>query len=94
MYQKAIDYLKENAFDITAECGYQEWDEATTTRVTRWINNVLEMRDPKVTPVESANTVNQTVATTVTETVATAVTADPMMEVMANADKAPDDLPF
>lgn len=91
LYQKAIDYLKENTFDITEECGYQEWDEATTTRVTRWIDNVLEMRDPKVTPVESATSIP---AGAVTVAVATEVTADPTIEAMVNTDNVSDNLPF
>lgn len=47
LYQKAIDYLKENAFDLEKECGYQEWDEATTARVERYLDAVANMRDPK-----------------------------------------------
>ena len=47
LYQKALDYLKEVAIDIVAECGYQEWDEATTVRVNAWIETVAQMQDPK-----------------------------------------------
>ena len=48
LYQKSLDYLKENTFDITEECGYQDWDEATTARVERWIKYVSEMKNPTI----------------------------------------------
>lgn len=47
LYQKAVDYLKENAFDLEKEVGYQPWDEATTGRVNAWLDTVLQMKDPK-----------------------------------------------
>ena len=49
LYAKALEYMKEHAIDVQKECGYKEWDEATTNRVEKWINIVLEMKDPKVT---------------------------------------------
>lgn len=63
LYQKALDYLKENTFDIVKECGYQEWDEYTKNRVQHWIDCVLQMQNPQqhvqikeaveITPTES-----------------------------------------
>lgn len=53
LYGKAMDYLKENAVDLVKECAYQEWDEATNTRVQNWINAVVQMLDPKVEVVSS-----------------------------------------
>lgn len=49
LYQKALTYLKDEAHvvDLDKECAYQPWDQATTDRVNRWIDNVLNMRDPK-----------------------------------------------
>lgn len=49
LYQKALTYLKDEAHvvDLEKECAYQPWDQATTDRVNRWIDNVLNMRDPK-----------------------------------------------
>jgi hypothetical protein len=48
LYQKAYDYLKENAFDLEKECGYQEWDEATAARVEKYLAAVVAMQDPKI----------------------------------------------
>lgn len=61
LYGKAMDYLKENAVDLVKECAYQEWDEATTTRVQNWINAVVQMLDPKVEVV--SNSTSQTTFT-------------------------------
>lgn len=49
LYQKALTYLKDEAHvvDLDKECAYQPWDATTTERVNRWIDNVLNMRDPK-----------------------------------------------
>jgi hypothetical protein len=83
-----LDYLKENSFDLVEECGYQEWDESTTTRVNNWINAVLAMQDPK------ADTVAVTAPGTETATEMTDVSS-PMMDMMATAEDAKDDdLPF
>ena len=83
LYSKAIEYLKENSFDIVKECGYNEWDEETTRRVMAWIESVSQMRDPKST---------STPATQATSTfeaqVPQNIPADPIAEMMG------DDLPF
>ena len=33
LYQKALEYLKEHSVDLVEECGFKEWDEATSIRV-------------------------------------------------------------
>ncbi len=50
LYRKALDYIKEHAIDLVAECAYTPWDEATTTRVQHWIEIVADMKDPKTMP--------------------------------------------
>ena len=90
LYQKAIDYLKENAFDLEKECGYQEWDEATTARVNRYLEAVMNMQDPKIT------TVSQQYPEPVAETAPTPqvdVVSDPMAAMMGIGED-PNDLPF
>lgn len=58
LYQKALDYLKNEAHivDLDKECAYQPWDQHTTDRVNRWIDNVLNMRDPKVVDINEVTT--------------------------------------
>lgn len=46
LYRIALNYVKENAFDLVAECGYHEWDAALTARVNAWIDKVSKMIDP------------------------------------------------
>lgn len=86
LYQKAFDYLKENAFDLEKECGYQEWDEKTAARVEKYLAAVVAMQDPKiadVAPTEEA----------VADAVESVIQADPMMEMMSeNSENS--DLPF
>ena len=65
LYQKALDYVKENSFDLVEECAFKEWDEATTKRVQSWIDTVAAMQDPASGPV----------------TVTAAVTSSPVQEV-------------
>ena len=89
LYEKAISYLKEVAFDLEKECGYQEWDETTTERVNRYLDAVLNMRDPKIGGTESAPAVAAEVAAAPAE-----VSADPMLAMMGTANGDPDDLPF
>lgn len=88
LYQKAFDYLKENAFDLEKECGYQEWDEATTARVNRYLAAVVAMQDPKIAEVSA--TTDAPVEVPQTPTIDFA--ADPMAAMMGDA--ASDDLPF
>ena len=47
LMERAIEYVKENACDLNAVCGYHEWSPELTQRVKKWIDNVLAMRDPK-----------------------------------------------
>lgn len=85
LYKKVIEYLKENSIDLVKECAYQEWDEKTTTRVNNWINNVVNMQDPKSTfGVNSSKTVE-----TPTET---APASD--VDVMMGITEGEDELPF
>lgn len=79
LYSKALDYMKENAFDLEKECGYQEWSEQLTSRVENWLNSVLEMRDPKTT------FVNETAVSS------PAIVEQP---VAAEVDNMVDDIPF
>lgn len=85
LYQKSLDYLKENSFDLEDECGYKEWDEATTKRVERWINTVASMNDPKTTLVTEEVKAEPVTSNTTTESV------DPVADMMNMNDP---DLPF
>lgn len=51
LYQKSLDYLKENSFDLVQECGYQEWDDALKARIQNWIDCVLQLQNPQTTVV-------------------------------------------
>lgn len=85
LYQKSLDYLKENSFDLEDECGYKEWDEATTKRVERWINTVASMNDPKTTLVTEEVKAEPVTSNTTAESV------DPVADMMNMNDP---DLPF
>ena len=89
LYKKAMEYLKENALNLVDECGYKEWDEATTTRVNNWIVTVAAMQDPKlghVTVSKSEEVITNTATTSSVDP------TDPFAEV---ADSKEDDgLPF
>ena len=85
LYQKSLDYLKENSFDLEDECGYKEWDEATTKRVERWINTVASMNDPKTTLVTEEVKAEPVTSNTTTDSV------DPVADMMNMNDP---DLPF
>lgn len=87
LYKKALEYMKENALDLEKECGYQEWDEKTSTRVQNWIDVVATMQNPK------SVTVNEVVSPTTTAPVTEEFT-DPAMEVMTETNSSDDDLPF
>jgi hypothetical protein len=50
-YAKAIKVVKENAPDLTKECGYRPWTEEETARINRWIDNVVNLRNPEVATV-------------------------------------------
>ena len=47
LYQKALDYLKENCLDIVEEGGYKPWGEELTKRVTNFLNLAAQYIDPK-----------------------------------------------
>ena len=81
-----MDYLKENSLDLVEECGYTEWDEATTKRVTNWINTVATMQDPKVSTV---NEVAETVVANVTEDAPKVDPTDPFAEVASEDENLP-----
>ena len=87
LYKKALEYMKENALDLEKECGYQEWDEKTSTRVQNWIDVVATMQNPK------SVTVNEVVSPTTAAPVTEEFT-DPAMEVMTETNSSDDDLPF
>lgn len=82
LYQKSLDYLKENTFDLVEECGYSDWDERTVTRVNRWIEAVLNMTDPRVA--------GYVAPTTITE----AETESDGVADMMNMSAGDDNLPF
>lgn len=85
LYQKALDYLKENCLDIVEEVGYKPWSEELTKRVTRFLNLAVQFIDPKTAvsnPLLDANT---------TEEKKEAV-EEMQPEIVPNAPE--DDLPF
>lgn len=85
LYQKSLDYLKENSFDLVDECGYKDWDEVVTKRVNNWIAAVVAMKDPKsmiITEVAPQ-------PMTPTESPSSDAVAD-----MMNMNEEPGDLPF
>ena len=92
LYQKALDYVKENSFDLVDECAYKEWDEATAKRVQSWIDTVAAMQDPVAGAVVTA----QPVMNTTTSEVQEASPIDDMigMTNVATEEKPNDDLPF
>ena len=87
LYQKSLDYLKENSFDLVDECGYKEWDEALTKRVERWINTVAAMSDPKTT------LILENTPQVVSAEPAPTTTNDPIVDMMGMGD-ANNELPF
>lgn len=98
LYQKALDYMKENSFDLEEECAYKEWDEATTERVNKWIETVAAMQDPALG--YAINTVVQSSTNTaqVAEAMVSSDSLDPFEQVAmqsnTQATEKQDDLPF
>jgi len=89
LYAKAMAYLKENAPDVSKECGYQPWDEKTTARVTSWLEAVTNMQDPKSGMITETTVADPFVApATTTPTTDSIEVANPMDELADN------DLPF
>ena len=60
LYQKATDYVTAHVINLVDECAYQEWDDATTTRVQKWIDRVAKLEDPQIPEVEAAPTATDT----------------------------------
>jgi hypothetical protein len=93
LYQKAMDYVKENSFDLVEECGFKPWDENTSIRVQNWIDVVATMNDPAVTAAPT-----QAIATAPVTPTNDSVIADPFADMIPNvagaADPADDNLPF
>ncbi len=82
LMERALEYLKENAIDLEKEFGYKVPSEALVARGERWLKNVFEFKDPKVT-FEATATLSlgaSEVGTGVPDT--------------APFDEAEDDLPF
>lgn len=48
LYEKAVNYMKENAINLVDECGYKPWDAELTNRVNNWLDKVLAMKDPEI----------------------------------------------
>ena len=46
LYLKAIEYMKQNSFNIFEKFGYKQWDSELAARVQNWINKVAIMQDP------------------------------------------------
>ena len=91
LYQKALNYLKEaNIPDLEKECAYQPWDEVTTARVNNWLSLVLDMKDPKVTSVNEAETLNAPYSPEVVNAVVEEAVEDPF----ANVASEDNNLPF
>lgn len=89
LYRKAINYLNDNCqIDLVAECGYQEWDEATTKRVQNWIDTVAAMKDPAT---ENVNENNPLIASPAQPQQVTLVNNQPdlLQEVMNEPTVAP-----
>ena len=87
LYQKALDYVKENSFDLVDECAFKEWDEATSNRVQAWIDTVALMQDPTAGTISYSNV--QTTQTPVTNP-----QADPIDDMMGAVDDKEEDIPF
>lgn len=88
LYQRSIDYVRENAFDLEEEIAYHEWDEETTKRVNNWIDLVSKMIDPKTA--ESSPVIEPTV----NNTQDTNDVLESMMSDTDTPDESNDDLPF
>ena len=83
LYQKALDYLKDEAhiINLEDECGYTPWNPEVSTRVANWIKLVSELKDPQV------ENINETVAPEAAEVVTETNTADSASEMLG-------DIPF
>lgn len=52
LYKIALDYMKENAFNIEETRGFTPLTEDMQARVNHWIERVLDMKDPQVPSME------------------------------------------
>jgi hypothetical protein len=93
LYQKALDYVKENSFDLVEECAYKEWDTATTERVNKWIETVAAMQDPTSGYVSNNAVQSSTNTAQVAEAMVSSDSLDPFAQVTSQETKT-DDLPF
>lgn len=62
LYQKATDYVTDHAINLVDECAYQEWDDATSVRVQKWIDRVAKLEDPQIPEVEATATATDALA--------------------------------
>lgn len=46
VYQKAIDYAKQNSVNVRDEQGFKEWSPELSDRVNRWCEIVVQAKDP------------------------------------------------
>jgi len=88
LYQKALDYLKDEAhvIDLVAECGYTPWNPEVSERVSKWIASIAAMKDPLV------EDINETAAPAAAEEATTE--AAPVEAADPAAQMAAGDLPF
>lgn len=54
LMERAFEYVKNNALDIEKECGYKEWTPELTARTNKWLNNVLNLKDPEVVAINES----------------------------------------
>lgn len=96
LYQKSLDYLKANSFDLVEECGFKEWDEATATRIDHWITLVGMLIDPATTTYEAVMGAQKTEAPAA-EVEAEAPAEKPVAseaDALMDMGTTPNDLPF
>lgn len=99
LMKRAYEYLKDNAVDIVDVVDYKPWDEQTTARVQRWINNVAAGIDPvlieqgSTTSAETTNPLPSGIDEEAEEEVED-VDAPDMLSDVSESDNPADDLPF
>lgn len=91
IYKKVLEQIKEWCPNLIEELGYREWSDETTARVNKWINNVLNLRDPKEGAVKADTDVLDTVGLA---SAAAEVTATATEEAAPVASSSDEDLPF
>lgn len=90
LYQRAIDYMKENALNLEDEVGYHPWTPEEEARVNRWIDRVLRMEDPR------ESTGDMFAPETPAPNASSPAKSDDMLENMlgSSGDEIGEDLPF